>query len=208
VQRGDAIVLRGVWRRRAWIAIGAVLVDDGPDLIVLYVPEGAPFGFAPVAPIPHPWEGRAGWEGHGVLVLHRPGDNYAVWVFWQGPEREFSTWYVNLQTPLTRSRIGFDMLDHELDLWSTDGQTWHWKDAELLEQRVREGLFTPAEAEAIRTEGARVHLELSERGPWWDDAWARWTPDPEWALPVLPRDWQRVEPFSEAERLAYGVRPR
>lgn len=172
--------------------MAALVVRDEPDLIALYVPEGAPFDFAPVAPIPHPWEGRESWRGHGLLMLHRPGDAYAVWVFWDGPERTFSRWYVNFQTPLTRSRLGFDTLDHELDLWSADGKTWHWKDDELLSQRVAEGLFTDEEAEAIRADGAHVYAELQAQGMWWDQAWATWMPDAAWPVPALPAGWQNL----------------
>jgi hypothetical protein len=176
------------------VAIAALVVQDEPDLIALYVPTGAPLGFAPMGPFPHTWEGRDGWEGHGVLMLHRPGNPYAVWVFWEEPGRSFSRWYVNFQTPLTPSRIGFDMLDHELDLWSSDGEAWHWKDDELLDQRVAQGLFSPEEAQAIRADAARVHAELRAKGIWWDPAWAGWSPDPAWPQPTLPSGWEDLEP--------------
>jgi hypothetical protein len=189
---GDVVVLRTVWRGRPWVAIAALVVRDQPDLIALYVPEGAPFDFAPVAPIPHPWEGRESWQGHGVLMFHRPGDPYAVWVFWEGPQRAFSCWYVNFQTPLTRSRLGFDTLDHELDLCSADGKTWHWKDDELLDQRVGEGLFTAQEAAAIRAEAARVRTGLEVDGMWWDPGWAEWSPNAAWPRPTLPPGWQNL----------------
>jgi Protein of unknown function (DUF402) len=188
---GKGIVLRNVWRGRPWIAIAANVVQDEPDLIALHVPEGAPFGFAPVAPIPHPWEGRESWRGHGVLMLHRPDDAYAVWVFWEGPTREFSRWYVNFQTPLTRSRLGFDTLDHVLDLSTSDGKTWHWKDDELLDQRVAEGLFTADEAARIRADAARVRAELEANGIWWNSAWAKWSPAG-WPKPRLAADWTKL----------------
>ena len=57
----------------------------------------------------HPWHGRTRWEGHGVLMLQRPGEAHAIWVFWHGPEREFTGWYVNLQEPFRRTR---DRLRH------------------------------------------------------------------------------------------------
>ena len=44
----------------------------------------------------HPWADREAWQGHGVLQLQRPGEMHAVWVFWSGPDRTFSYWYVNL----------------------------------------------------------------------------------------------------------------
>jgi hypothetical protein len=191
-ERGDALVFRNVWRGRPWVAIGANVVRDQPDLIALYVPEGAPFGFAPVAPIPHPWEGRESWTGHGLLMLHRPGEAYAVWVFWDGPQRAFSRWYVNFQAPVVRSSVGFDTLDHELDLWSADGETWHWKDEELLDQRVAEGLFTADEAATIRADGRGVRSELETAGPWWDRRWAEWSPNAAWPRPTLDGVWKEL----------------
>ena len=172
-----------------------IVVEDRPGRLVLYLPEGAPFGF-PEGRWPggsHPWHGRGAWQGHGVLMLHRPEDAYAVWVFWEGAERRLSRWYVNLQAPYRRRTAGVDTLDHELDLWSADGRTWHVKDEELLDLRVAEGRFTPEEARAIREQGARLRAELADGGRWWEDRWADWRPDPAWPVPVLPSGWDRAE---------------
>ena len=84
---GEAIVRREVWRGKTWEGLIVFVVDDAPDLLVSYLPEGSPFGF-PEGDWPggrHPWHGRGGWEGHGVLMLQRPGESYAVWHFWHGP---------------------------------------------------------------------------------------------------------------------------
>jgi hypothetical protein len=105
-------------------------------------------------------------------MLHRPADAYAVWVFWRGPAHAFHCWYLNLQAPLMRTTVGFDTLDHELDLWSQDGRVWHGKDEELLDRRVHEGRFTTAEAAAIRAEASQLEAELASAGPWWDPDWA------------------------------------
>jgi Protein of unknown function (DUF402) len=94
-------------------------------------------------------------------MLHRPADAYAVWVFWRGPAHAFHCWYLNLQAPLMRTTVGFDTLDHELDLWSQDGR-----------RRVHEGRFTTAEAAAIRAEASQLEAELASAGPWWDPDWA------------------------------------
>lgn len=82
-------------------------------------------------------------------------------------------------------------MDHELDLWSEDGRTWHWKDDELLDQRVAEGLYTAEEAVSIRAEGERLHAEVADGGGWWDEAWASWEPPADWEPPRLPPDWNR-----------------
>ena len=198
-QPGEAIVRREVWRGHPWAAIPAIVVRDAPELLVLYIPEGAPFGFAECPLGPHPWSGFRHWHGHGVLMLQRPADAYAVFVFWRGEPRVFAQWYLNLQAPFRRTSIGIDTLDHTLDLWSADGETWHWKDEEKLAECVAQGRLTAGEAAAIHAEGARLHAELREDGRWWDDAWATWTPDPEWEVPALRDDWER-EPTSAPRR--------
>ena len=77
-----------------------------------------------------------------MLALHRPGDAYAVFVFWEGPERRLACWYVNFQDPFRRTAIGFDTLDHELDLVvEPDGSRW-LKDEDSLDLRVADGRFS------------------------------------------------------------------
>jgi hypothetical protein len=185
---GDVIVFRDLYRGRPWIASPAIVVSDTPDLLVTYIAPGARFGFPASGPA-HPWSHREAWEGHGALILRRPGDAYSVWVFWEGPQRSFWGWYVNFEAPYVRTALGIDCEDRELDLWSTDGLEWHWKDEEALDERVAEGRFTAAEATAIRTGARLVEADLRERGPWWDEAWAAWEPDPHWPVPHLPPGW-------------------
>lgn len=67
--------------------------------------------------------------------------------------------------PYRRSAIGIDTLDHELDLWSTDGRTWHLKDEEGVALRVAEGRFDEREAERIRADAAAFRAEYDRAGP-------------------------------------------
>jgi hypothetical protein len=190
---GDAIVRRDVWRGQPWVGLASIVVQDKSDLLALYVPEGAEVAVAEGKwPIVHPWSNRGAWTGHGVVMLHRPGDAYSAWVLWDGPSREFAAWYLNLEQPFVRSRFGIDTKDYELDLWSTDGRTWLWKDAELLEQRAAESVYTADEIVSIKAEGARLHNEVTNDGRWWDDAWAEWEPPADWIAPRLPTGWQRL----------------
>jgi hypothetical protein len=110
-------------------------------------------------------------------MLHRPRDAYAVWVFWAGEPRSFDRWYVNFQRPLSRTADGFETLDHEIDLWSSDLRAWHWKDEELFAQRAGEGWFTANDVAEIRADANRVHAELVGGGAWWDRRWADWAPE-------------------------------
>src|SRR3954462_2436376 len=90
--------------------------------------------------------------GARCLMLQRPGEAYAVWVFWHGPERAFHGWYLNLQEPFRRTADGYETQDLELNIWMPDGGGWVLKDDELLDVRVREGRFTEDQARAARAE--------------------------------------------------------
>lgn len=191
---GDVILWREVWRGRPWFVWPVRVVEDRDDLLALYVPEGTPFGF-PAGSWPweggHPWSGRQEpcWHGHGVLTLHRPGCRHSVWVFWDGPERDFLGWYVNLQEPVERTARGVDTCEHELDLWVAPDGRWRYKDDELLDGWVDRGRWTADEVAGIRAEGARVAADLDAGRRWWSGAWTRWKPDPSWTAAALPPGW-------------------
>jgi Protein of unknown function (DUF402) len=191
---GDAIVLREVWHGRPYGVWGGIVVQDDPELVALYMPESSPMTFDDdFFGAPHPWHGKDEWHGHGVLQLHRPGGRHAVWVFWDGPDRVHTAWYVNLQDPLRRTAIGFDTQDHELDLVVRPDLTWYVKDDERMEGWIERGRWTADEVAEIRADGARVAAELEAGRRWWSDEWATWTPDPAWSLPELPTDWRAAE---------------
>ncbi|HZP73104.1 MAG TPA: DUF402 domain-containing protein [Gaiellaceae bacterium] len=177
---GDVVLRREVRNEGwAWLEVPVVVVCDTGELLATYVATGTPFTF-PSGPEPHPWAGRKAWQGHGVLMLQRPRDAYAVWVFWHGPEREFRSWYLNLQEPFRRTAEGYDTQDLELDLiLHPDGRVER-KDEELLDVRVAEGRFTQDQANEIRRSAQRIEAELAARGQWWDASWALWEPEPHW----------------------------
>jgi Protein of unknown function (DUF402) len=191
---GETIVFRQVWQGRPWVGIPVCVVSDEPGLLVTYLPERATFGFADGdwPGRPHPWAERSNWEGHGTLMLRRPGDRYSIWVFWRGEEREFECWYVNLEQPYRRSAIGIDTLDHELDLWSEDGVSWHLKDEEGVDECVADGRFGEPEAERIRADAAAFQATCAREGPWWDLAWAAWRPPQGQGSPAFVDGWERV----------------
>jgi len=187
---GEVILRREVLNDgRPWMEGAVIVVRDDEELLATYIAEGAPFHFPagrwPTVSGLHPWHGKQCWLGHGVLMLQRPGEAHAVWVFWQGARRDFAGWYVNIQEPFRRTPHGYDTQDLELDIWVPKEGSWRWKDDELLEERVREGRFTPAQVTAVRAEGRRVVAELDAGRRWWDSAWADWRPDPAWPTPAF-----------------------
>jgi len=197
-QHGDVIVHREVWRGIPWLASPVVVVEDRPELVVTYMPEEMPLAFPPSADgRPHPWAGKERWAGHGVLVLRRPGEAYSVWHFWDGPERRFAGWYLNLEEPFRRTAAGYDTQDLELDLWLPAAGGWQFKDEEHLEERVREGRYTEEQVEAARRVGRELGAMLDRGERWWDERWASFTPEAGWRAPSFPDDWEAT-PLTEA----------
>jgi len=197
-EAGAVVVRREVWRGRPWLANPLYVVSDDADLLVLYQPEGSPWGFGagddwPTPSGRHPYEGRTGWVGEGPLGLHQAGEPFAVWAYWSGPDRSFLGWYVNIQVPFRRTAIGIDSLDLELDLLVTPELEVLVKDEEHVDRSAELGRFSTDDAAAIHAVGARLKAEIERDGPWWDLAWSTWTP-PEALLevPRLVEGWERV----------------
>ena len=192
------VVRREISWGRPCLAVPVYVVEDSDDLLVTYIAPGAPFSFAdvvwPTATGRHPWWPRQGWVGdHGLLMLQRPGEAYAVWVFWTGSPRRLGSWYLNLQDPFRRSEIGLDTEDHELDIVVLPNGEWVLKDEETLTERVTQGRFTPSMEIRIRAQGAAIVEMLISGHRWWDAAWARWEPSLGWtAPPAAAAGWDTV----------------
>lgn len=187
---GDVIVSRDVIDGKPWIAVPQYVVEDTADLLVTYVPEGAPIGYLPDSD--HPWYPQAEWQGSGKLELRRPADTYSVIHFWRGENGAFSNWYVNLEEPFRRTPIGIDYTDLELDIVVMPDGSWFFKDWDLLDEHVARGRYTPELVAEIRAEGLRIGAELDAGEQWWDDRWVAWKPDAEWVAPGLSDGWRDV----------------
>jgi predicted RNA-binding protein associated with RNAse of E/G family len=194
---GEVVALREIWRGRVWEARPAVVVEDAPDRRSFFIPAGT------VAQLPadergellrlpaDEWRLREVRVTQDVLSFEDPEAAHAVLGLFD--DGWLSGWYVNLQSPLRPSTVGFDYQDHVLDvLVSADLRTWRWKDEEDLEEAVARGIFTPAEAVAIRAEGERAVERMLRGEPPFDRSWEDWRPDPWWPRPAFPEGWDRV----------------
>ena len=129
-----------------------IVVQDDPDQSTLFLPGGVRCGLpigedgAEVRLPDRPWRLEVRARGpQPALSFAWPDTPYAV-LLWVG-EDERLVWYVNLEEPIARTSIGFDTVDHALDvLIELDGSSWRWKDEEELAHAVRAGLFSEAEA--------------------------------------------------------------
>lgn len=195
-QPGEIVVRREVLHGEPWLDMPVHVVEDSPELLAVYMAEGSELLF-PTVPadfFEHPWKtrGHTVWNGHGKLMLHRPGDAYSIDLFWHGPGRRFDTWYINLQAPLVRLPRGFITLDHELDLLVSAEGAVTIKDDDLLDERVREGRYTRSEVERFRALGARLASDFAGNGVWADPAWMTWTPPADFRAATVPDGWDRA----------------
>jgi hypothetical protein len=195
---GQPIVLRELWDGRVFEARPTLLVQDEPEQIALFLPPEVRCA-VPVADdgadlrVPdRPWHFEVRPRGpQGILSFAWPGIPYAVLLWTTGDDRP--VWYVNLERPLERTPIGFDTVDHALDvLVELDGSSWSWKDEDELAEAIRDGLFTEAEAAGFRAWGERARDRIFAGEPPFDRDWTGWRPDPAWPTPELPDGWERV----------------
>ena len=191
---GDTVALREIWDGRVFEARPAIVVKDDAAGTVFHVPatvrslEPVGEGGAPLRLPASPWRLEPqGRHRHRVLSFAFPDTPYAVLAMWDGETDGFEGWYVNLQDPLRRTAIGFDTLDHVLDvLIAPDRSTWSWKDEDELAEALALGLFSEADAERFRWAGERAVEHLLLREPPFEEDWDDWRPDPAWGVPELP----------------------
>jgi len=194
-RRGDAVVLREVWLGRVFEARPMIVVQDDPDQAMFFLPGGVrcavPTGDdGRELRLPdRPWRLEVRPRGdQPVLSFAWPDTPYSILLWTAGDRRR--VWYVNLQDPLERTPIGFDTVDHALDVVvEVDRSSWRWKDEEELAEAVRDGLFSEEDAADFRAWGGRAVDHLFSGEPPFDRDWADWRPDPGWPVPELPDGW-------------------
>ena len=140
-----------------------------------------------------PWHLELRPRGHSaILSFAWPDTPYAILLLLDN-DGSPRGWYVNLQTPLARTPVGFDTVDHALDVLVTlDRSSWTWKDEDELAEAIALGLFTEADAASFRSWGERAVEHLVNRRPPFDVDWEDWRPDPTWTMPELPPDWDVI----------------
>jgi len=145
--------------RGVWFGYPVHIVEDHDDALLSSVGPGAEFGFVggvwPTATGEHPWRSRARWEGHGCLMVQRPGEMFAVWHYWHGANRRFLCRYINFQASFQRTAIGYDTQDFELDMVVFPNGTWVFKDREVLAVRVAAGQLSQGLVDGLYSSARR-----------------------------------------------------
>lgn len=200
---GQTIVLREILQGRVRFAQPNIVVQDEPDLLVVYIQVGTPCK-APVAldgsrpgansRVTGEWKLEdAEWHGGlNRLMMKIPGSYYSVYIFRSAENDSMRAWYINLEDPLRRTALGFELLDQMLDIVaSPDLSAWRWKDEDEFEEAISLGVISPEKANLLRGEGEKAITWLqSGKSPF--NGWEKWRPDPSWKIPVLPEGWEKV----------------
>lgn len=179
-----------------------IVVEDRPDLLALYMPIGTHMKRLDMAArereIPdlvhgrHPEEFRRG----EVLRLMTPGKPYSIWLhFRPDADHEFLAWYINLEAPFVRTPIGFDTTDNSLDLVVLPDFSWHWKDEHLTQRWIDMGAFTREETDQFFVDGRAVIADVEARRFPFDGAFLDWKPNPNWPIPGVHPDWDRLPDY-------------
>ena len=204
---GQAVLSRGIDEHNRVISvIPEVVVRDDDELIALWRPLGVPtikpelVHHEPGTPrrwVDGNWYLSVGtWRWAELLVLVVPGERRATWVRWSA-DRTFQGWAVNLQSELIRTRLGFDIWDHQLDILVDPDRRWRYKDENELELSVELGRMTRDVANEVRAEARRAVDAIERNAAPFCDSWERWTPDPNWTQPGLVDDWADVSMYSD-----------
>ena len=195
---GDPVLLREVWGDLIWTARGSIVVQDEPDQLMFYTPNGIRLMRASrdgrALRLPQaPWDlQERTWTNGPILSIAWPGVAHAVLLLFH-PDWRVRNWYVNMERPLERTALGFDTEDRLLDVVvEPDLTSWAWKDEDELAQAVTLGLFTEDEARELHEEGERAVRRLVAREPPFDRDWTAWRPDPAWPVPQLPPGWDAL----------------
>lgn len=193
---GDAILIRHVHFGRVFHAVPARVARDAADVAAWWIAPGTACVYpdttderGALLPLAE-WSTRPHrWFGNGNLDVARFGEWHSVRHFWND-DGSFRGWYVNIQEPVRRTRLGFDFRDLALDVLVAPDLSWELKDADHLEQGAAMGFFSGEEVRAAHRERDRVLGRLDELFP---TGWEGFRPEPSWTAPELPSTWADVE---------------
>jgi uncharacterized protein len=197
---GEHATFRGIGNRQVFWTYPTIVVQDTSDLIVLYLPAGVLGKNTDHRPTPTEVMSTNvfnvvdhQWTRTDVLMMIVPEESFSTYIMWETGTKNLDCWYVNLQEPIRRTSIGFDTTDNWLDVViSPDMSEWHWKDEDEFKEAQKVGLYSTEKVAEIFAKGERaVRLITKERRALYEQ-WKEWQVNPEWNLPMLSPDWQKL----------------
>jgi hypothetical protein len=195
---GDHVVVRDIDRGKSRAVAPSIVVEDGPDLTVTFIPVGTE-----LLSLTGDWESHSveqvrgiadkswlfrkySWRDQGLLRITVPDTPWTMGVFWNGLDGALSSWYVNLEQPQVRTEYGFSLCDETLDVViAPNRKSWAWKDEDELEEAVRIGYFSLDDELRLRANGLAAVERIQSGEPPFDMSWADFKPDLAWGIPPL-----------------------
>lgn len=204
-QPGEIVLWKETFDDRIWHAHTAIAVKDNPEETVLvYLPgsegmahagwvNGNNEGTHPWEFTDEPWELKNySWRTFRSLFILEPQKYYTTVFYWNAESDRFLSYYVNFQTPFTRSHFALKTRDLELDLRINPDFSYEWKDLEEYQKGVQTGVILPEWISGIESAKGEILDKLEKRKYPFDGSWLDWTPDPTWSAPKLPVTWDKM----------------
>jgi hypothetical protein len=203
---GEIALIRGMYEGKPWFVQTTIVVRDAPEQTVLLLEPGAecaaPWGYL------HGKHGgrerwdrwhdmavgawrieKYGWHTNRFLILLEPRKFHAIYYIWNRASGAFQCCYINFQLPFTRTPLGLETLDLELDIVVSPDGSWKWKDEDDYKAGIAKGILKPEWVQGIEDDKKDVFARIEKRLPPLDGSWLDWKPDPAWTAPRLPEGW-------------------
>ena len=206
---GDAVVHRNIYKSKVWSARAVRVVEDNLASTKLLLVPGTlcKFSAGLLARRYNPesknvsqsrWDEQETvnwqlvdriWQERRFLILLQPGKYYSIQLCWQHDTGEFLGWYVNFELPFTRTSIGFDTLDLELDLIVRPDLSFRWKDTDEYFEGIRRGIITFDQVSEIEKAQTEVLNLIERKTAPFDGSLLTWQLPDTWSSPTLPQGW-------------------
>jgi predicted RNA-binding protein associated with RNAse of E/G family len=183
---GEVITIREMFRGALWTARPVTVIEDTNENFVSYLAPGTLIDY-PVD-VEHGEKCFSMWlsgdwklrkrtfKQPGILLIAPQGMPFVVFANIRD-EGGVSSWYVNFQEPLRRTRQGFDTMDETIDLLvAPDFSDWHRKDEDELELAVSMGVYEQEHAQRLLDNCSSVEADLKAGNIPWDHRWSDWSP--------------------------------
>ena len=203
---GETSVLRGVINELVWLAQSVIIVKDSIEETILLL--------MPCARCAYPegywrWkngdysQGRRwqdvkqnswllrefGWLNNRFVIFLVPGKYYAIYSILHQDTDLFQGYYINFQLPFTRTDLGFDTYDLELDIVIDPQFNLAWKDEHEYHDCIQACVIQNKWVEAVENAKPEILARIEGRQYPLDGSWLDWRPDPSWSPPALPDGW-------------------
>jgi hypothetical protein len=197
---GDTVVMRFLYDGRLRWSLPNVFVSSSDEHVVLYTSAGTrwigPAGASEgeyVDQLANGWTVRSlVWHSTHVLRVTPWDAGHSVDLYWDAHDGRFLYWYVNFQSPLRMTQLGWDTSDHVIDIIVLPDRTWHMKDEADFARALDLQLWDGEHGRAVRAEVDGVIERVQAWAPPFCDGWEEWRPDPAWLPPALPSGWDSL----------------